>query len=368
MISTGGLYGAEKVILELCLYQKSIGQTPCILILQSPGAEALRSHAQELSITAKIIEGSYKNIFNFLKNIRNQIFLSKNTLLHSHGYKTDVLLNFLSLPKNYIKIATCHTWYSASLKLKLFEVLDKLSIKFFDKVIVVSPQLKQEALKFGINTNKVEMIENGVDIDLVNKKEARATICQNLSIPPEHLLIIRIGRLEPSKGNDFLIKALNNIPTNKDCTLLFIGEGEEQTNLESLYSRITTRIDVKFLGFRSDINRLLAASDLFIICSTKEGLPMVLLEAMSASCAIITTDVGAISEVITNDINGKLIEHSNINALQEAMVELLNNDEQRTTLSQQAYNTYSKSYSRKAMGIRYEKVYQNLFTKMNVKD
>jgi len=356
IISSGGLYGAERVMLELAEYLASRGLGSSAIILESPGATDVATELKRAGLPVEIVDGSPLSL---AAKVRRNIQRNGVHVVHSHGYRPDVCLALARLGPDVLKVATCHTWYRESWKLKLYEVMDKAALRTFNKVVAVSPELESEILRSGVAGSKVSFIQNGMDFDRPAEGN-RIAIRNALGVHDDEVLLLRVGRLAAAKGNDVLLDALAKLPAGRRWKLVFAGDGEER---ERLAAHVKTRnLDdrVVFAGFRKDIRELLTAADLFVIPSLKEGLPMVLLEAMALSCPVITTSVGAIPNVITDGKDGLLVPPGDAGALRAAIAALLMDPDLGKSLAENAYQRYLERHSRSAMGEQYLALYESV--------
>jgi glycosyltransferase involved in cell wall biosynthesis len=150
----------------------------------------------------------------------------------------------------------------------------------------------------GVRAAKVHVIANGaVAIDNpLSRDEAR----ERLGIPARTFSIGWVGRVSREKGLDVLIDAL---PAMSDFSfhLTVIGEGPERNVLAEKARGIGPTMSVAWAGIIPDAARLLRAFDVLVISSRTEGTPMILLEAMAAGVPVVTTAVGGIPDVVTNE-------------------------------------------------------------------
>jgi glycosyltransferase involved in cell wall biosynthesis len=117
---------------------------------------------------------------------------------------------------------------------------------------------------------------------------------------------------------------------------------------------------VLLTGVRTDLPRVYSAMDIFVLPSLKEGLPMVILEAMASRKPIIATNVGGIPRVIENGSEGILVNPSNVVELSEAIITLLKNEEMSKRLAQNACNKVTQQFSSEAMCARYIGIYEEV--------
>ena len=111
---------------------------------------------------------------------------------HAHGYKADTLLQWSGVAGKTRTISTCHTWYSDSWRMKFYEWLDKRSLRRFDHVVVVSPQLQREVLDCGVAPQRVSLIRNGTAAPMPSV-DARQRIRREFSFADDDFAMIRVG-------------------------------------------------------------------------------------------------------------------------------------------------------------------------------
>lgn len=161
-------------------------------------------------------------------------------------------------------------------------------------------------------------------------------IIPSLSITSQkEKIILAVGRLDKQKGFDKLIKAFSLLPQN-NWELWIVGEGQERGSLEKQISELKMQ-NIKLLGIQKNIFDYYAIASLFVLPSEKEGFPNALLEAMSFGCACISFDCPyGPREIITDKVNGILIENQNVEQLTQAIYTLINDAHTREMLSQEA--------------------------------
>src|SRR6202000_3399637 len=126
------------------------------------------------------------------------------TVVHSHGYKPDVLLGALGIHRRLACFATCHSWYSATTKMKVFEYLDKRALRRFDHVAAVSDEIYRDLLASGAPAERVSRITNGISVPRIDAA-ARETIRSGWNLAHDEKLVVQIGRLTSSKCKPILL-------------------------------------------------------------------------------------------------------------------------------------------------------------------
>ena len=149
-------------------------------------------------------------------------------------------------------------------------------------------------------------IPNGVDVERFGRQGEREAARAGLGVAPQARVMIVVAKLFAQKGHTVLLEALASTPLRPDDAVLFVGDGPERGRLEQLAEQRGLAA-VRFLGNRPDVPQLLAASDLFVLPSLWEGLPMALLEGMASGLPVIATDVAGSRQVVVPGQSGMLV-------------------------------------------------------------
>jgi glycosyltransferase involved in cell wall biosynthesis len=360
VISTGGMYGAERVLLELALHLRDMGWQSKVLAIDGAGAWPLVAAASAHGLSAHVLSAPGDSWFAQLRKLRAFLASEAIDCVHSHGYKPSIMLHLLGEPRRRACIATCHSWYSVNWRLKAYEWLDKRAMRAFPRVVAVSSEIQADLLASGVPSSVVSYIPNGLDLEQPHP-DARRTVREELGLDQAETLVLRVGRLAVSKGNAVLLEALAAVRTAEPWRLALLGDGEEHDSLQRLAHELGIASKVTFLGFKANVADYLAAADVFAIPSLQEGLPMVLLEAMAAGCPCVVTDVGAIGSVIENGVSGMLVRPGNVQELSAAMQQLCDSHETRARYAAAANSRYRRNFSRAAMGRKYGEHYDALY-------
>lgn len=379
-IESGGVYGAERVILNL---SNEMQLTPDI----HPIVGCIVNHSQEQSdlFDAAIAKGidaikvplPIASLPFALPKAARLFREQKIDLIHSHGYKPSVFGFPIRLLTGIPIIATCHLWFEsnkAPMKTRIMIGLEKIFYRWFPYVIAVSEPIKVILLEHGIQPEKAKLIKNGVDIPTLTLTEnEKVCLRAELGMTNSTFCVLNAGRLARQKSQHTLIEAaallkkknaLRNVETIEaaapDFHILIIGEGPLENELRQLIVQYQVEDCVTLLGFRSDIDRLLAITDVFALPSLDEGMPMALLEAAAARVAIITTAVGDIPKLIVHQDTGLIVPKEDAPALADAIQQLAQSSAQRKQLGNAAQFAMQKQNSSKAMGEQYYVVYKNL--------
>ncbi|HPV70756.1 MAG TPA: glycosyltransferase [Candidatus Magasanikbacteria bacterium] len=287
-----------------------------------------------------------KEIGHFIKN-------NNFDVLHLNSTKAGVVGSLAGWFKKTPKIIyTAHGWVFeeslSPLKRQLFLFLERLSGKLRHHTIVLSEKEKVIALKNKIATSdKISVIPNGLDLSnifFLDKKiawEKINALTQN-NLQPTDTLIGTIANLYPTKKLDTLIEALAKIKDLSNLKVVIIGDGPEKKYLQTKILDLQLEKNIFLIGTLVNAQQYLKVFDLFTLCSTKEGFPFAILEAMAAQLPIITTAVGAIPEILKNQESALFVELNNPTDLATAIKILIQNSVQAKNLAEKAHQAVTK--------------------------
>ena len=344
-ITTSGLYGAEMWVLGLLRYLKKVD---ALLICPNTSDISLLKEANKLGIKTHLlkVKGNFV-FFDFVNKLSELLKREKIDILHTHSYKSN-LIGYFAAKKTGLKIiSTPHGWsFNAGLKLRIYESIDRFFLRFFDLIVPLSKGLRN-SLKH-INKNKIKVINNFVDLDLIPKPKKG-----NLK------LITFIGQLIERKRVQDLIFALKYVQ-DKKVKLQIIGNGSKKKKLISLTKKFVLDHRVKFFGFRKDRLELLNNSEILVLPSLLEGIPRVIMEAMAMKRIIIGTDIPGIRELIKNKKNGLLVPIKSPKKIAEAINWIWQNKKQTQKISKEARALIEKKFSAERAASEYSKIYKKI--------
>jgi glycosyltransferase involved in cell wall biosynthesis len=236
--------------------------------------------------------------------------------------------------------------------------VDRLMHRFCRVTIGNSPSVIEHLHRAaGIPVDRLQLVRGGVDLErIMNAQPAdvaslhsglrpiNAATAKERCWPPSdgpgseasRRSVLWVGRLDPVKGVDFLLRAVAMLAGKSDVRLLLVGDGPERNRLKALAQDLQLQDRVFFLGPRSDVPSLLKIAELFVFPSRTEGLPNALLEAMAAAKPIVATDVPGCRDLIQHEQTGLLVPYGDTPALAAAISRLLADAGLSCRLGQQA--------------------------------
>lgn len=231
-------------------------------------------------------------------------------VIHTHGYKSDILGVLAAKKAGICVVATPHGFSNnIPLKLRLFIRLGLFAIRFADKVAPLSQQLIEDIVAAGVKRDKIQFIENGVDLtELAAYRKALPADASVVAAKlPDAPHFGYIGQLIARKGIADMIRAFNEVfSLHPGARLTLIGDGDQRTELEALAQSLPCHHAVSFLGFRQDRLQLSQQFDVFLMTSSLEGIPRCLMEAMIVGTPVVAYDIPGVDQLITDGQTGLL--------------------------------------------------------------
>lgn len=363
LVSSGGFFGAERVILNLASRQNNsavISWVGAINNKHNPHLEIIQE-SQNTGLKTAIFDSRSQADLKTVSSVKK--FLKENDIdiLHTHNYKSNII-GFLATRLTRVKWAvTLHGWISSDSKLRWYETLDRFFLKFADKIFCVSLNNYDMLLNKGINKNSLEVIANGIDLKQFSSAGADQNLRKSLGIDAHQIVITIVGRLGEEKGHKVLFKALSLIhPQYPDFKCLVVGDGPLMKNLQEQANALNLSRHIIFTGNRKDVADIYKVCDILVNASFTEGLPMTILEAMASRLAVIATKVGGVPQLIQHEKNGLLLDPNDPEILAEALIQLIKDPQKRQQLAQEAYNSVVTSFSDQIMSDKYEENYYQI--------
>jgi glycosyltransferase involved in cell wall biosynthesis len=359
--SPTGLYGAERWILALVKHLSSAHVESIVATIKdAPGdVPPLCREAAALGLRTATFESHGKLSLTAVRLLQTFIRANRVDILHTHGYKTDILGWAGARGTGCKVISTPHGWSTnAGIKLRLYESLDRLAFYFLDAVVPLSVDLYAGLRRLPGLRRKLHLIANGVDLSEI---DAAGTPAAELTLWKEGggRIIGYIGQLIPRKGVDTLIQAFSALPF-ANRRLCIVGEGPSRSELETLAARLGESERVRFFGYRADRIAFLEGFDAFVLPSALEGTPRCVLEAMAVGVPVIATDIPGCRTLIEPGSTGLLFHFGDVAGLTEALQRLFADTGERAALAAAAKVFVRTQFSAQIMAARYADLYRRV--------
>lgn len=203
-----------------------------------------------------------------------------------------------------------------------YRALERACARLSDALVVVGSPYRDEGLALGIGTpSQYHLIRSGIEVEAyrdvtLDRVGARARI----GLPEDAFVVGNVGRLSPPKCPELMLRAFARVSaTRPQAHLVLVGDGWQRAEVETEAHRLGLGDRVRLLGLRRDVPELLRAFDVFVMSSSREGLPRTLSQAMAASLPVVATRVGGIPDAIVEGENGFLVESGDVAALADRL-------------------------------------------------
>lgn len=308
------------------------------------------------------------------------IYKFKPNIIHTHAAKAGLLGRVASL-FYFGKISVIHTYhgnvfdgYFSRIKNYFILKIEQILARVSTKIVAISNLQKQDLVnKYKICPNsKIQVIPLGFDLTkftaMMDSK--RQETRHEFNLADEIILITIIGRVVPVKNHKLFIDVINYCKNKSiyDIRALVVGDGSlmneiidytKTLGLKPLYKEVNDKADVLFTSWRSDIDRILAASDIVCLTSLNEGTPVSIIESMASKTASISTNVGGVSDIINHRVSG-IVSDSEVKVYAENLLELINNKELRASISEKGQKTSLESFNYDVLVKNMESLYKTI--------
>lgn len=239
-----------------------------------------------------------------------------------------------------------------------FEPVITFAINESNAVTAVSESLKQDTLDHFHIKRKIEVIPNFICLDHFNYNGDISALRQSFA-PDNEKILVHVSNFRKVKRVDDVLKIFNIVRKKIPAKLLMVGDGPERHRLEELCRELSVCHLVKFLGKVKDTDRILTASDIFILPSESESFGLAALEAMAAKTPVISTNTGGIPEVNENGVSGFLSNVGDVEAMAKNTLKILSDNATLEKFKEGAY-LQAKKFDIHTVLPQYEKLYESV--------
>ncbi len=301
-------------------------------------------------------------LFAALREIVRLLRKQRIDVLCCHGYKANLLGLLAARWVRTPVISVSRGWTGETLRVRLYEILDRRVLRQMDCVVAVSHGQAKKVLRSGVQPSKMNVIHNAVHPRTADDVQSEyADRLRGLFHEPPRLIVGAAGRLSPEKGFDVLIDAAATVSrVHPQAAFVLFGDGALR---ESLQAKIHAGgLDEKFIlaGFHADYHSYLPHVDLLVLPSYTEGLPNVVLEAFAAGVPVVATAVGGTPEVVEDGRCGYLVPPGDAAELAGRIADVLSDDDTRRAMGAQGRERVAKHFSYTAQAESYQRLFRCL--------
>lgn len=349
--------GAERLVVNLCkaFDTKRFEIAVCFLFPKS--GNFLEQELEENKIPIYYLNKHKGLDLRMISRLWHLFQFFKPDIIHTHTY----VLRYVTFPMILCKIPRrFHTVHNIAQEEvgTIGKIVNWLSFRF-GKVIPIS--ISKEVAKtmsdvYNINTS---IIYNGVPINGLKKSEEYRDVWrEEMGINDSNVVLVHIASFCLQKNHRLLIQAFEQaIKKCPNLILLLLGDGELRAHIEKIVKVKGLDRNIKFLGICQDIWKFLTISDIALLPSDFEGVPMAILEYMVAGRPVIATYVGGVPEMVEDNISGLLVPPQDVQALSQAIIKLSENHIMRKKMGENARRKVAECFDITKIAIQYKNIY-----------
>ncbi|MFT5387698.1 MAG: glycosyltransferase involved in cell wall biosynthesis [Candidatus Omnitrophota bacterium] len=374
VITRLGAGGAPAIMLDMLHALNDAGHDVQLLTGYAPSNEKeLLPALKDKSFVITVITELVRNInplkdYIALSKIKKFIQANSFEIVHTHTTKAGLLGRMAAKSAKVPHIIHSphgHIFegYMNPLTTKLYIALERKLARSTTKIITLTERAIDQHLEQSIGSRRqFSYIHNGIDVAKYMNTHYHSKLKEKHNIPTDIITFCTVGRLEPIKGHAVLLDALALVKqqTTTPFNMLFVGDGQLKDDLKQKALQLNMRDCIKFIGHQENIVPFLQMSDLFILPSINEGFGLVVVEAMAAKLPVIATNVGGVPEILTDNINGKLIPPNNAQSLADAILSLMNDTKRLKVIGEANQNKALSLFTKEIMQQKVTTLYKEL--------
>jgi len=348
--------GTERLVIDICR-RLPPGSVPAVCCLDQPGAWAEELTSVGIAVVAlNRSPGFHPSLGARIAALARRVDAH---VMHCHHYSSYV---YGSLARVFHPrcgmVFTEHGRLSDAVPSRKRRAVNPWLARVPAAICAVSADMKRHMIAEGFPGDRVSVVYNGIAIEAPPNASDRAAMRASLAVPADAFVIGSVARLDPVKNLACLVEAhasvLRALPS---AHLVIVGTGEEQERLEAAARQLGIAERVRFAGYRADARRVMAAFDVYVNCSTYEGVSLTILEAMAAELPVVATNVGGNPEVVVDEETGLLVPARSAQALAAAIVTLGSDETRRADMARVGRRRVERDFAIDRMVSEYRNLY-----------
>ena len=284
-------------------------------------------------------------------------------VLLCHGYKANLLGRVAARRRGIPAVAVSRGWTGESLRVRVYEALDRLHLRCMDGVVAVSEAQAAKVRRCGVRAEAVRVVHNAIDTERFTTPDpAYEAKLRRLFRAPPARIVAAAGRLSPEKGFEVFAVAAAIVRRLRDPSVGFVVFGDGPCRERVAKQAAAGGLDGAFVlaGFRADLDHFQPFFDLFVLPSYTEGLPNVVLESFAAGVPVVATAVGGTPEVVEDGASGYLVPPGDPQALADRILDALSNEDHLRDMGLHGRQCVVEKFTFAAQARRYRQLFEEL--------
>lgn len=303
-----------------------------------PPEDGFTRAASEAGIPLDRIREGGRFDLSVLPQLKQLVAQTRPDVVWTNAVKSHFLVRLAGLHRKTRWLAFHHGYTATDLKMRLYNQLDRWSLRAAHRVVTVCRPFALDLESRGVAARKIRIQHMPASPILLQPDQA-LELRRRLGVGSGERVLLSVGRLSKEKGHADLLRVFHELQRRMEgagLKLVIVGDGPERPRLQALADRLAIRKSVIFAGHQDDVVPFYSLAELVLLTSHSEGSPNVLLEAMSAGVPTVATSVGGIPELVRHGQEALLAEKGDIEELAAAALRLLSDAELRRGLADNA--------------------------------
>jgi glycosyltransferase involved in cell wall biosynthesis len=346
IIEAATVTGPAKNLIDFCVSARAMGLPvePRVVTFQRGPERSTEftDYVRNAGIDLQIVPERRRFDSGVIRALRSMAEEWRPDILQTHAVKSHFLVARSRLWLRYPWVAFHHGYTQTDLKMRLYNQLDRWSLRKPARLVTVSEAFKKQLLGQGIESKRIAILQNAVNPDWVDRvrRADAASVRRELGLEGRQV-ILAVGRMSREKAHGDLIAAFHLLRASHPLvSLVMVGDGPERTSLEK-----SAGDGVLFTGQQRDVSRFFAIADVMVLPSLTEGSPNVLLESMACGVPAVATNVGGVPEIVSNEKEALLVPARAPIQLAAAISRILREPELRAGIVGRAFEAIRRSHS-----------------------
>lgn len=354
--------GPERQMLGLAHHLPEMDQSVFLSFAEGGRCRQFLSTARHHGFEAVALTNDTPRLWAAVREIAGHLERVSADILCCHSYKANLLGRLAARQWKIPVVAVSRGWTAENFKVRLYERLDRLHLRWMDQVVCVSEAQAARVRRAGVRPERIRVIYNAIDPGRFREPDERyrAKLMRFFRQRRTHI-IGAAGRLSPEKGFEVLAAAAEIVLRERPSTgFILFGEGPERTNLQKQINAAGLGQNFVLAGFRADLDRFMPHFDLVALPSYTEGMPNVVLEALAAGVPVVGTAVGGTPELIEDGVSGYLIPAGDAEKLAERIRAALDNADELPDMGRKGRLCVQEQFGFPAQAEQYRRLFAHL--------
>lgn len=284
-------------------------------------------------------------------------------VLQTHAVKSHFLVRRIGAHGEFPWVAFHHGYTWPDLKARLYNQLDRWSLRAPRRVLTVSQPFRTELIARGVPPDRIEVIHNAIapGWGAAEREPGRqADTRRAFGIPADRKIVLIVGRLSREKDHLTLLEATKRTRATQPLHLVIVGEGPERGRIEERIRQLGLQNEVTLTGQQKSAAPFYGVADLAVLSSLSEGSPNALLEALVSGVPVVATNVGGIPEIVRDGETAFLVPPGDIDAMTSSMLRVLGDEALASAFTERGRILIAERHSPEARVRRLCEIYRSV--------